>query len=106
MDMGTHTRCLPPAAAAAQAERFPATINQPRFCHACLPSPPACAAVTWDDGISPFSYGLVQQIVGGLKQRNDCPIPSTFYICVTGALRCGCTACAHGAAAAAVLRSA
>lgn len=44
-----------------------------------------CPAVTWDDAISPFSYGLVGKILGGLKQRNDCPIPSTFYISTTGA---------------------
>ena len=68
-----------------------------------VPAAPPCSAVTWDDGISPFSYGLVQQIVGGLKQRNGCPVPSTFYICVAGAravLRC---AVLHGSRALSLL---
>lgn len=42
------------------------------------------AAVTWDDSINPFSYSLVQDIVGGFKQRNHCPVPSTFFISTKG----------------------
>lgn len=65
------------------------SLPKVQACHCSKYAAPCLspAAVTWDDGISPFSYGLVQKILGGLKQRNDCPIPSTFYISTTGA-RC------------------
>jgi len=49
-------------------------------CHTATP------AVKWDDGTSPFPCGWVDKPLGGLKQPTDCPIPSTYYICVTGEL--------------------
>ncbi|KAI7842215.1 hypothetical protein COHA_004128 [Chlorella ohadii] len=71
-----------------QAAAYPCTPND---LESCPKAPgglrpdqvPQFITVTWDDGISPFSYGLVDKILGGLKQRNDCPIPSTYFICVT-----------------------
>ena len=61
-------------------------VSPPPPLLSCRCCPSVAPAVTWDDGISPFSYGLVDKILGGLKQRNDCPIPSTYFICVTGEL--------------------
>lgn len=51
---------------------------------AAPPALPLCA-VTWDDAVNPFSFGLVQQIVGGFKQRSGCGVPSTLFISTTSA---------------------
>lgn len=64
---------------------FPLPLPAPSLRLSCRVAAHMRPAVTWDDGISPFSYGLVEKILGGLKQRNGCPIPSTYYICVSGA---------------------
>lgn len=48
---------------------------------------PQFVTVTWDDAITSQSYGIVQQILGGLKQRNGCPIPSTYFVTAQGGLR-------------------
>ena len=41
---------------------------------------PQLIAITWDDAINGQSYNIVQSILGGLKQRNGCPVPSTFFV--------------------------
>lgn len=55
-------------------------VSPPRTSTINPPTPPA---VTWDDAITSHAYGLIQAIVGGLKQRNGCPVPSTFFITST-----------------------
>ena len=46
---------------------------------------PQFITITWDDAVDPTSYGIVQQIVGGLKQgKRGCPIPSTFFVTCAG----------------------
>jgi hypothetical protein len=43
---------------------------------------PQLITITWDDGVTPVAYDIVQQITGGFQQRNGCPVPSTFYATV------------------------
>ncbi len=53
---------------------------------------PQFVTITWDDAVTPVSYDIVQRIVGGYKQRNDCGVPSTFFItALGGAEPCLCT---------------
>lgn len=53
---------------------------------------PQFITVTWDDAVTDSgtsqSFGIVQQILGGLKQRNGCPIPSTYYVTAQGGVYC------------------
>ncbi|KAL4449367.1 hypothetical protein ABPG77_007011 [Micractinium sp. CCAP 211/92] len=41
---------------------------------------PQFITITWDDAVDPQSYGIIQKILGGLRQRNGCRIPSTFFV--------------------------
>ena len=52
-----------------------------------LPAP-ACPA-SRDDAVSSPAYRLIQAIVGGLQQRNGCPVPSTYFVTATGEPACG-----------------
>lgn len=41
---------------------------------------PQLVIVTWDDAVTSQSYGIAQSIMGGLRQRNGCGVPSTFFV--------------------------
>ncbi|PSC71048.1 chitin deacetylase-like isoform e [Micractinium conductrix] len=74
----------------ASASAYPCTLATLADCPkppGALPSidqVPQFITITWDDAITPYAYDLVQLIVGGLKQRNNCSVPSTFFVTSEG----------------------
>ncbi|KAL4448153.1 hypothetical protein ABPG75_005372 [Micractinium tetrahymenae] len=75
-------------ALAGRAAAWPCSPGRTAYCsHApggLSPSQvPQFITITWDDAVDPQSYGYIQQILGGLRQRNGCGIPSTFYVTST-----------------------
>lgn len=40
--------------------------------------------------MTPQAYSLIQNIVSGLKQRNGCGIPSTFFVTVASEQMASC----------------
>ncbi|KAL4444941.1 hypothetical protein ABPG77_003991 [Micractinium sp. CCAP 211/92] len=79
--------------AAWQAAAFPCSPADRSSCPVPPGSPalrqdqiPQFITMTWDDGVTPQAYSLIQNIVSGLKQRNGCGIPSTFFVTVANSI--------------------
>jgi hypothetical protein len=54
---------------------------------------PQFITITWDDAVTSQTWDVVESILGGLKQRNGCPIPSTYFVTVTGGIGHDCGRC-------------
>lgn len=80
---------LPTCTCATFPAGYPCTPARPADCPKppgglALQQVPQFIAITWDDAVTSQSFGIVQQILGGLKQRNGCPIPSTYFVTAQG----------------------